>query len=66
MHTEDFELTEYWKDKTEHERLGNKIYQDWNKKGEFYKDDADRYMQLWNKLTYHQYPTYRVLQYKYR
>ena len=62
MHTDTVELTEYWKDKKEHERTGDKIIYDWQTKGVIYEDVVDKYIELTNKLMTHNYPTYRVLQ----
>ena len=62
MHTDTVELTQYWKDKKDHEYLGNKIATDWTKKGITYKDDLDKYMKLTDKLMTYNYPTYQVLQ----
>ena len=62
MHTDTVELTQYWKDKKKHQYFGDKIINDWQNKGMFYKKDADKYLKLTNKLMTYHYPTYQVLQ----
>ena len=62
MHTDTVELTQYWKDKEEHERTGDKIIHDWQTKGIIYEDVVDEYIRLTKKLMTHNYPTYQVLQ----
>lgn len=62
MHTDTVELTEYWKDKKKHERMGDVIIEGWQTKGIIYEDVVDKYIELTNKLMTHNYPTYQVLQ----
>jgi hypothetical protein len=59
--TEKFEYTEYWKDKQRYEKLYVKVQKNWSK-GIIYKNQVDKLNRLKNKLVYHAYPTYTVLQ----
>lgn len=61
FNTDRFEYAEYWKDKTKYEQLYTKVYKNWSK-GILYKKDLDKMQKLLNKLVFHTYPTYQILQ----
>ena len=60
MHTDNFVLSEYGRDKMKFDRLYNEI-QDDLKSGKIYFGKMKKYMKLCTKLCNHNYKTYSTL-----